>query len=176
MLDTLLYYALPWTTQICLRCNRRFSFVPANITSHLKHHSLISTDVKIWEGKIVHYYCLGSAGLFPYTGQHPVNRLTCVVCFLQVPNIAKKIDAFKKDVEAKKKPPEWTMQDHVASKNRWTWKRNYLFLSCCVRSMHSVMHSVYSSFFSNLFENIICAWNSNLLLAPVLNIYCGLFL
>lgn len=25
---------------------------------------------------------------------------------LQVPNIAKKIEAFKKDVEAKKKPPE----------------------------------------------------------------------
>lgn len=25
----------------------------------------------------------------------------------EVPNISKKIEAFKKDVEAKKKPPEW---------------------------------------------------------------------
>lgn len=25
----------------------------------------------------------------------------------KVPNISKKIEAFKKDVEAKKKPPEW---------------------------------------------------------------------
>lgn len=36
--------------------------------------------------------------------------LTCgsllFICVLQVPNIAKKIEAFKKDVEAKKKPPE----------------------------------------------------------------------
>lgn len=44
-----------------------------------------------------------------------------------VPNIAKKIEAFKKDVEAKKKPPEWERRDHVASKNRRILQKNYLF-------------------------------------------------
>lgn len=36
----------------------------------------------------------------------------------QVPNIAKKIEAFKKDVEAKKKPPEWSEPNNDTSRNR----------------------------------------------------------
>lgn len=37
----------------------------------------------------------------------PLTRGSLLFDFvLQVPNIAKKIEAFKKDVEAKKKPPE----------------------------------------------------------------------
>lgn len=44
-----------------------------------------------------------------------------------VPNIAKKIEAFKKDVEAKKKPPEWAERDHVATKD----SREKLFILHC---------------------------------------------
>lgn len=46
------------------------------------------------------------ASTTPHLGN--ADRLICIGFFLlsQVPNIAKKIEAFKKDVEAKKKPPE----------------------------------------------------------------------
>lgn len=44
-----------------------------------------------------------------------------------VPNIAKKIDAFKKDVEAKKKPPEWKKQIHVAGGEEMDWRETIYF-------------------------------------------------
>lgn len=50
-----------------------------------------------------------------------------------VPNIAKKLEDFKKDVEAKKKPPEWAKWDHVVNKTRCTLETNYLFYRVMVQ-------------------------------------------
>lgn len=55
-----------------------------------------------------------------------------------VPNIAKKIDAFKKDVEAKKKPPEWKKQIHVAREKRWTGEKLFILKGYGIIGIHLI--------------------------------------
>lgn len=49
--------------------------------------------------------------------EHGFIDVSVLLC--QIPNIAKKIEAFKKEVEAKKKPPEWIKSNRLLD---FTWQ------------------------------------------------------
>lgn len=75
----------------------------------------------------------------------------------EVPNIAKKIEAFKKDVEAKKKPPEWAKRNNVAGGNGLPLQKKIFILLdyfgvMCTHLIKLLM--------LNMYENINSAWNS----------------